>query len=179
MNNAFYDRISRSTAHRNSREDNAHYILENPDKLPALFQIAVTVNDKNHHKACWILELIFETDIQLSGPFLDPFCTALPHWKVDGAVRSASKICMMLSQQHSRQPFLSQKQVAKLSESCFDWLISDVKVAPKAYAMRALFELGKSERWIYPELKIILSEDFTKHSAAYKGAAKDILRKIG
>ncbi|WP_232226276.1 hypothetical protein [Flavobacterium sp. ACAM 123] len=64
-------------------------------------------------------------------------------------------------------------------ESCFEWLIDEVlKVATKVYAVRTLFELGKKNNWIYPELKRILSDDYYKHSAAYKAVAREILKKI-
>ncbi len=183
-NKDFYQKIANSTAHRKSREDNALLIQNDLQLLPDLLQIAYTIDDKNHHKACWTLELIFENNLDLLIPHLDHFCERLPRWKADGAVRSVSKICMMAAQQHVKlkktgKTFLSESHIAAIAESSFDWLIGDAKVASKAYGMRALFALGQSEAWIYPELKTILSEDFVKHSAAYKGAAKEILKKIG
>ena len=44
--------------------------------------------------------------------------------------------------------------------------------------MRSLFLLGKQFDWIYPELKLTLEQDYAKHSAAYKAAARDILKQI-
>lgn len=184
MNKELYHKIANSTAHRQSRENNALLIQNDLQLLTDLLQIAYCIDDKNHHKASWSLELIFENNIDLLLPHLDEFCLHLPKWKVDGAVRSASKICMMAAQEHVKyikagKSFLSESHITAISESSFDWLIGDAKVASKAYAMRALFALGKSESWIYPDLKTILSEDFVKHSAAYKGAAREILKKIG
>ena len=74
---------------------------------------------------------------------------------------------------------LTKIQEQKIIESCFDWLIlENVKVATKAYSIRALFELGKKNEWVYLELKRILSEDYTKYSAAYKAVAREILKKL-
>ncbi|MFY7729978.1 MAG: hypothetical protein ACOVRN_10710, partial [Flavobacterium sp.] len=74
---------------------------------------------------------------------------------------------------------LSAQQKELITEACFDWLINpDGKVANKAYAMRTLYILGKDTEWVYPELKRILSEDFSAHSAAYKAAAKELLQKM-
>jgi hypothetical protein len=179
-----YLKIANSTAHRQSRESNASLILNNRQLLPELLQIAYRIEDKNHHKASWSLELIFENDIDLLGPHLDGFCQHLPKWKTDGAVRAAAKICMMAARQHVKsletgKDFLAASHITAISESCFDWLIGEAKVAPKAYGIRALFALGKSEPWIYPDLKTILSEDFFKYSAAYQAAAREILKKIG
>jgi hypothetical protein len=44
--------------------------------------------------------------------------------------------------------------------------------------MRALYNFGKKHLWINEELKMILSQDYPNHSAAYKAAAKDILKKL-
>ncbi|AWI25627.1 hypothetical protein [Flavobacterium pallidum] len=184
MSSAFYNTVAKSTAHRQSREDHARLVRLDLQLLPELFSIAYRISDKNHHKACWILELIIEEDINLLTMHLDNFCIYLPQWHADGAVRSAAKISMMAAQEHTRKAknkdhFLSEKHIKIMSETCFDWLIGHAKVATKAYAMRALFELGKSEAWIYGDLKTILSDDFHKHSPAYQGAARDILKKIG
>lgn len=60
MNEIVYKNVKDSTAHRPSRDFNANFIIENLDLLPDLMEILLDANDKNHHKACWISELIFE-----------------------------------------------------------------------------------------------------------------------
>ena len=37
--------------------------------------MAFQTKDKNHHKACWILELICEERMDLFLPFIDDFCS--------------------------------------------------------------------------------------------------------
>ena len=79
----------------------------------------------------------------------------------------------------SNEIVLSEKQIQLIVEKCFDWIIDEnEKVASKAYAIRTLFEFGKIQDWIYPELKRILSDDYIKHTYAYKAVAKEILKKI-
>lgn len=74
---------------------------------------------------------------------------------------------------------LTLNQEHLIAENCFDWLIDvNKKVATKAYAIRALYELGKKYDWIYPELKRIITDDYPKHSAAYKAVTREILKKI-
>ena len=68
--------------------------------------------------------------------------------------------------------------MTQIVDSSFEWLTGDCKVASKAYAMRILYEAGKLKTWIYPEMEIILESGYPKHSAAYKSAAKDVLKKI-
>ena len=96
-------------------------------------------------------------------------------------MRPISKICLFAVKKHSKNKngFLEGKYINLITESCFDWLIKpEVKVATKAYAMRALYLLGKNDDWIYPELENILPLGFPQHSAGYQAAAKDVLTKI-
>ncbi|WP_294819590.1 hypothetical protein [uncultured Flavobacterium sp.] len=179
MNEQFYKSVANSTAHRPIRDLLSGQVTDNPSLLADLLQIAFDTNDRNHHKACWVLELIMESHIKWLAPHLAAFCSTLASYRHEGALRSVSKIALFAIKKHHKEKFLTALQIEQLTESCFDWLIDPHgKVATKAYAMRALFLLGKKQDWIYPELQRILSEDSIKHSAGYKAAAKDILRRI-
>ncbi|RDI12281.1 hypothetical protein [Flavobacterium sp. AG291] len=180
MNTNFYNQIVNSTAHRPIRDLLSGEVLNDRNLLPDLLTIAFDVTDKNHHKACWICELVFETEIEWLSPYLDTFCKTLSLFKNESALRPISKICLFATEQNSKQNgFLSAKHKELITEACFDWLINpETKVATKAYSMRTLFLLGKNEEWIYPELTRILTEDTPKHTAAYKAAAKDILKRL-
>ncbi len=176
MDNAFYKLLEDSTAHRLNREFIRDYVIQNPDKLNYLMQIGLNVNNKIHFKACWSLELIFELKLEMILPFLDEFIAKLPYYKNDSAKRPISKICLFLSK--SKTIKLTENQETKIIEACLDWLIQDEKVAAKAYSMRTLHQFGKKHTWINEDLKTILSQDFYNHSAAYRAAAKEILKKL-
>jgi hypothetical protein len=179
MNQALYQSIAKSTAHRPSRDYHAALVFGNPALLSDLMDFALDVEDKNHHKACWILELVMEKNIEWLSPHLDRFCEALSKFTQDGAARSVSKICMFAATRHLKtNDLLSGQHLKKITEACFDWLIGDAKVATKAYAMRALLQTGKLQTWIYPELKIVLEMGYAQHSAAYQAASKEILKQI-
>ncbi len=180
MDTIFYNKIVNSTAHRPIRDLLSNEVLNNKNLLPDLIAIAFNTLDKNHHKACWILELVFENKIEWLEPHLDLFCEAMTHFKNESALRPIAKICLFACEHDLKNSgFLSKKHLQKITEVCFDRLIdTDTKVATKAYSMRALFILGKKDEWIHPELKRIVLEDSFKHSAAYKAAAKDVLKRI-
>jgi len=178
-----YDQIAASSAHRKSREFNSDYVLKHPEDFKELLAIAFNPGDKNHHKACWILELVLESKLEWLDDHLNVFCQILPLYKQDGAVRSISKICLFLSQKHIKESknnrdYLRSKHVRAITETCFDWVIGPTKVASKVYAMRALFEIGKIKKTIHSELKNIIEKDFSLHTAAYKIATKDILKRM-
>jgi hypothetical protein len=179
MSGSFIKSIENSTAHRKSRDFNSECVFGEPALLSDLMEIALDPQNKIHFKACWILELVLEKHIDWLSPYLDGFCSLLPSYSHDGALRSVSKICLFASKKHiASGDFLSGLQVQQITDNCFDWLISDQKVATKAYAMRALFEFGKLNDGIYPVLRPILEQDYAMHSAAYKAATKDLLRRM-
>jgi hypothetical protein len=66
----------------------------------------------------------------------------------------------------------------KIIEACFDWMINDEKIAPKAYAMNTLFLLGRDYDWIHPELVMILERDYQMQSSGFKARARRILKQI-
>lgn len=177
MKTKFYTQIEKSTAHRASRDSNKDFILENPYFLPDLMQIALLLKDKNHHKAWWILELIFEENLSFITPYINSFCDIISELKDDSAKRPVSKICLFLS--NPKKYTLTEKQEIKIIETCLDWLIRDEKVAVKAYSIRALYNFGNKYDWIHPELLQIVQQDYANHSAAYKAVAREVLKKIG
>lgn len=179
----FISTLENSTAHRPIRDLLSGKVISNPALFPVLMEIALDINNRNHYKACWTLELVLEHNINCLLDDLDDFCQKLPLYKHEGAIRSISKICMFSAKQHLKNKkkglhFLNENQSQQIIATCFDWLINDTKVASKVYAMRALFEFGKLQDWIFPELKEILPKDFAHHSPAYQSASREILQKI-
>ena len=175
MNLELLQRIENSNAQRKSREDNAQYILNNPELFLELLKFAFNTSNKTHYKSCWILELVLEEKIHLLTPFLDDFCNKISCYKNESALRAISKICLFAAKHLS----LNKIEEQKIITNCFDWLIlENGKVATKAYSIRTLFEFGKKNDWIYPELKQILTHDYMKYSSAYKAVAREVLNKI-
>ncbi len=182
MSSSLYERVRNCSAHRKPRDENKDYILANPAEFAHLVQFAFDVADKDSHKACWILEIVAYEKLEWFLAPLDFICTNLSKLNDESAIRPISKICQLLVDAHFEKSetgiSLSQEQLQKIIEADFDWLIGDTKVAAKAYAMRTLFVIGKHVDWIHPELKTILDKDYQHHSAAYKAAAREILKKL-
>lgn len=176
MNTEFYQQIAQSTAHRKSRDDLKDFVFAHPDYLNDLTQIAFNTKDKNHHKACWILELICEEHLELFAPYLDDFCKSLKNQHSDSAIRSISKIALFLTK--SKKIKLNEFQEEQLIESGLDWLIQTDKAANAAYTMRFLYLLGKKHSWVNEELKALLSRDFSNQTPGYRFAVKDILKRL-
>ena len=183
MNLEFYNQIKNSTAHSKSRYDNANFVLQNLNLLPVLIAFSFDVNDKSHHRAAAILDIVFELQFGLIYQFKDLILKDLHILKNDSAIRSISRFVMPLVQENSKKiktdsKFLSEIQLEKITEVSFDWLISDYRVAVKQHAIYMLFEIGKTQDWIYPDLRVILEKDSVENSPAYKSIAKRILEQI-
>lgn len=176
MNSQYYNQIAKSTAHRKSRDDNKDFIFQNPEYLPFLIELAFNVADKNHHKACWILELICEERMDLFLPYIADFCSTLKNHKSDSAIRSISKIGLFLVK--SKTIKLTEIQEEQIIETYLDWLIQSNKAANAAYTMRTLFLLGKKHDWVNDELKVLLQRDCSHQTPGYKSAVKDILKRL-
>ena len=180
MKTDLVSKINQSTAYRKSRVYLSNYIIRHEELLNKFISIAFDIQNENHVKAFWSLELVCEKKLKLFTPYLDLFCEVLPKIKDDSAVRPATKICMFLAKSNHRKNgiSLSQEQEHNLIEALIDRLIQDEKVASKVYAMKALFVLGKKYDWVHEELKTIITQDAYKHSAAYQSCSRYTLKKL-
>lgn len=169
-------------AYRENRLMAAQYVLENQHLFGELVTICFSPEDKNNHKACWILEFVSYEELIWLQPHLDFLCSNLKVLKDESAIRPIAKVVQLLVKSHYKKNddsiLLSEENLQDCIEASFDWLINDVKVATKAYSIRTLYVLGNHYDWIHPELQIILNKDYGDHSAAYKAVAKEVLKKI-
>jgi hypothetical protein len=176
----FQKNLDYVTGHRANRQKYADKVLNNPELFPELMQLCFQILNKNSSKACWILEFVCYQKLEWITAHLNFFCSQIKNLKDESAIRPAAKICQLLVFSHYKEKkvVLSEKHLEEITESSFDWLINDTKVASKAYSMRTLYLLGRHYDWIHPELKTIIVKDFPNHSAAYKAVAKEVLKKI-
>ncbi len=179
MDTEFQKRLDSVTGYKASRQQYANEVLANLELFHELFRLCFQTS-ANTSKACWVLELVCYKKLTWLQEYLDFFCSNIKNLTDDGAIRAISKVCLLLTISHfkKKEIILSENQLQQITETCFDWLIKDTKVASKCYAIRSLHLLGKQYDWVYPELKIILEKDYRHHSAAYKAVAREILKKI-
>ncbi|MHA7059741.1 adenylosuccinate lyase [Aquimarina sp. M1] len=175
----------RNTNHsREKRNYFANLILHNPELLPQLMEVCHLVDEEISCKASWGLEFLCKKNLETILPYLDSFIYLLPKVYQDSAVRPVAKICeyLILAFYKSKNPevrkHLKPLYREKITEACFDWLITDQKVASKAYSMTSLYLLGTEYDWVHPELKSIIENNYHKGSAAYKARSRMVLKKL-
>lgn len=174
MENQFISQLIKSNAGTNSRNSLFDLTIENHKLLPFLIDFGFDISQKEHHKGIWIIEMIAEKETHLLYPFLDTICNQSKIITNKSATRGLSRTLLFVSTHLD----LTENQEEKIIEKCLDWLISDERVACKAYAIRTLFNFSKKQTWLKEELKTILESDYNKHSAAYKAVAREILLKL-
>lgn len=182
MSSELQEKLSYVSAYRENRLKCAQDVLENPHLFEELVSICFSPEDKNNHKACWILEFVSYEELIWLQPHLDFFFSNLKVLKDESSIRPIAKVVQLLVKSHYKKNensiSLSEANLQDCIEASFDWLINDVKVATKAYSIRTLHVLGNHYDWIHPELQIILNKDYGDHSAAYKAVAREVLKKI-
>ena len=170
-----------------SREKRLHYanmVIGNPELVRPLLEILFDVDDKISCKAAWVFEFMCSNTLESILPHLDVFTENISKVHLDPAVRPVAKICELITiayygkDDSKLKQNLTEVHKERIIEACFDWLINDEKVAPKAYSMNSLNLLGTEYDWVHPELVTILERDFYIQSAAFKARARHILKKI-
>lgn len=117
-------------------------------------------------------------------PYINQFTENMHKVHLDSAVRPVAKICELIAKAYASKndnkikKNLTSIHKERIIETCFDYMINDEKIAPKAYAMNTLFILGKEYDWIHPELVLILERDFQIQSSGFKARARHILKNI-
>ncbi|WP_299556241.1 adenylosuccinate lyase [Seonamhaeicola sp.] len=179
-----YDELSYVNHSREKRTYYANLVINNPDLVPGLLDILFKVDDKISPRAAWVFEFMCTDNIEAIIPYLDQFTEHMHKVHLDSAVRPVAKICELLAKAYTSRHDNRIKSVLtaihkeRIIETCFDYMINDEKIAPKAYSMNTLFLLGKEYDWVHPELVLILERDFQMQSSGFKARAKHILKKM-
>ncbi|WP_191858966.1 adenylosuccinate lyase [Hanstruepera ponticola] len=179
-----YDELNYVNHSREKRLHYANLVIDNPDLIPKLLDILFMVDDKISCRAAWVFEFMCGENLEAAIPYLDDFTKNVSKVHLDSAVRPVAKVCEYLvkayysKNDNNIKTALLPQHKERIIEACFDYMINDEKIAPKAYAMNSLYLLGQDYDWIHPELALILERDYQMQSSGFKARAKHILKKI-
>ena len=179
-----YESLNYVNHSREKRSEMAKLVSQNPELIEPLLNIAFSIHNPISSKACWVLEFTAKENLATIYPYLDFFTAKIGSVHLDSSVRPMAKICEYLTTAYfakiptETQKYISNSHLEHITAVCFDWLISDQKVAAQAYSMTCLLLLGNKFEWILNELKMILEKNYAQGSAAYKARARLTLAKI-
>lgn len=167
---------------RDNRKNVANIVLENPNLCKYLVRLTFNIDDKNSIKASWVLEWICtHHGIKHILPYLDEFTQNISKVYFDSAIRPCAKICEHLAIAYTSnknkdvKEFLTEKHIEKIIETGFDWLITDQKIAVKAYTMQTLYLFGLEIDWVHPELEHIIKSKVIHQSKGCEARGRKIL----
>lgn len=177
-------KLKNTKAYRKTRLDVAHYVLDHPETFPELLTYCFNETNDISYKAAWILEFVCIENLALLYPHLDFYFTHISSVTKDQALRPLAKICEFLTTAYYKkkapeiQKYYTEKHKEATISCCFDWLITNQKVACEVYAMQSLYYLGTEKEWIHPELITILQKNIPQRTPAYNARAKHICKQI-
>lgn len=179
-----YQELNNVNYSRAKRLYYTNILISNPSLVCNILDILFQVDNKMSSRAAWVLEFLCNKDIHYIIPHLDQFTANIKRVHIHSATRPVAKICELIAkaytakENHAIKKALSETHKQRIIENCFDYMINNVKVAPKAYGMTTLFMLGYEYDWVHHELVLILERDFALQSAAFKARAKHIFNKL-
>ncbi|MDO6675160.1 adenylosuccinate lyase [Tenacibaculum sp. 1B UA] len=170
---------------RVNRDNAANIVLKQPELVKFLVDITFDVDNKLSIKAAWVLEWICtHNGIEHITPFLAIFTKNISKVHFDSAVRPCAKICEHLATAFTSKTAnktkgqLTETDIDLIIETGFDWLITDQKIAVKAYTMNTLYLFGLQRDWVLPELEHLIRTKVIHESKGCKARGKKILELI-
>jgi len=169
---------------RENRRKYALLVINNPELMPIVLDILFDVDNKISCRAAWLLEFVARENLDAILPYLDRIVDEMHKVHLDSGLRPIAKVCEYLIEAYYSKHNTKTKSVLntahkeKIVELCFDYLITDQKIAPQAYAMNVLYLLGHDYDWIHPELVQLLEKGYASGSAGFKARARCIFEKL-
>ena len=150
---------------RVNRNKAANIVLNEPKLIEHLVALTFNVANKISIKGAWVLEWICtHHGIEHILPYLGNFTANISTVRFDSAVRPCAKICEHLANAYTSnkdnktKTILTQNHIDVIIETGFNWLITDQKIAVRAYTMTFLYLFGlqKDKDWVHTELKHLI-----------------------
>ena len=160
------------------------WVIDHPEYMKEMVVLSLDKDHQRTMQALWGLEFVCRYKLELLYPHLDAFFDYLPTETNHSRLRALSFICELLAIAcyKEKDPVLGDaftpEQKKVMIECCFDWMITNQKVACKVRAMTALSHLGTEFPWILDELEPIIRDTMPTGSAGFKARGKHILKQI-
>lgn len=133
-------------------------------------------------RATWLLENVFLQHPEKYIDKLEHLLSVIPKVKHPGPQRHYAKIVMHITEPHAPQILhdkVQQLDMEPVVEQLFEWMIAPkVKIAVKAFAAEALFNMKDRYLWIKDELAQQLQFLMRDGTAAIHAKGKKLLHQL-
>jgi len=121
----------------------AEAVGNNPEYFKKVLNISLEEKPSVNWRASRVIALCIDKHPNLFIPYVNKIAQLFPNFNNDGLKRSYAYVLSKYVK------YLNEDSQADLIDVCFDYMLSDEKIAVKYNCMKLLFELTK----IIPELK--------------------------
>ncbi len=168
-----------------NRNNAAIIVLEQPKLIKHLISITFDVHNSLSIKAAWVLEWICtHHGIHYILPYINEFTKNIKNLYLDSATRPCAKICEHLAtaytakQENETKSILTTNHIDLIIATGFDWLITDQKIAVRAYTMNTLYLFGLEKDWVHKELQHLIATKIIHESKGCEARGRKILALI-
>jgi hypothetical protein len=155
---------------------------ENRFNLRELIAITFHHNKDVAFRATWLLENVFLDNPETYLPDLEFLLSGITKVKHPGPRRHYAKIVMHITEPSAARIIKDKVQLLDMEpvvEQLFEWIItSKVKIAVKAFAAEALFNMKDRYPWVKDELAQQLQFLMRDGTAAIQSKGKKLLQQL-
>ncbi|WP_067036340.1 hypothetical protein [Allomuricauda sp. CP2A] len=159
-------------------------LVKYPDLVGELLEAILLEEQEGTFNASWTFRHLMQKKLDYLLPFFNEFTELLGSLKSEATIRAVACVCEMVCVAYFKkkdpafQKVVSDEQLEKIMTACFDWLISDMNMAPKVFSMTSLYYLGLKFDWVHPQLRLILEDTYASGTTGYQNRAKKTLDKL-
>lgn len=175
----FVKNLQKINSSKTIREEIADFLKSKNHAIDEILLLA-DHNKEIRAKSLRAVEVVAREHPQLLFPYTDKLLEMAKKVKFDDEVRPLSKIFEVLVTYFFKNEKiqLSDHQLQQITQSCFDWFITNQKTAVKAQCMSSLYLMGNKIKWIHGELKPLIEQNIATETAGYQARARMILKKM-
>ena len=159
-------------------------ILTYPNLVQPLLASVHEQDKEGLFNASWVFDHVLRQQPELILLVIDTFVEGLEHIQSESCIRSMAHACQTTTEHYfkKKNPLFTAQITPSHLETivtvCFDWLITEHKVATKVFAMTCLFYSGEKFNWIWPELKLYLEQHIGSGSPGFQNRGGKLLVKL-
>ena len=174
------DKVALISARLEERKALGNEILKNPECVSYSLELIKQQDSLLATNASYGLDIELRKRIELLQPDLSLFLEVLDLNKIETVSRILAKICELLTAASIKKKtiVLNASEQQQIIARCFDWLITNEKVAVKVFAMQSIYNLKDTKPWIQDELKAQLTLQYDSSTAAFKSRASKLLADL-